>query len=190
VADRTAGWVDDFGDPDRSPRAGVLARGAHLLPHAAIGYLAASVAYWLGYLPLAVWMPICWAASILIVVSTVHLALGRICLRCMEAVPADAPVRAQRRLWLLWFSHRFTGWRYYVTLLGILAAVLAFRLGLGLQPGTHRWTTAPADGFILATFWAGWIHHRYRPWCPYCRRWDDGGDREPAPDPQITGVRA
>jgi hypothetical protein len=34
-----------------------------------------------------------------------------------------------------------------------------------------------------SVFASGIMHRRLRPWCPWCRPWDEGGDPELSPEP-------
>jgi hypothetical protein len=47
----------------------------------------------------------------------------------------------------------------------------------------------PGDLWMFAVIYTEWLHHRLRPWCPYCRPWDEGGDQELAPDPTLFGTK-
>jgi hypothetical protein len=185
----TAAWFDDFDDPDRTPRASMLARVAHLLPHALAAYIVLLLVDYAGLLPRWAWTLSLLVAAVAVTTGA-HMALGRLCLRCMQDVPADAPVRVQRLLRLLRFEHWIAGWRYFAAFFGLVAITLGVRGLLGLPVEAHRWMWAPTDLLVVTTLWSQWIHHRYRPWCPYCRDWGHGGTREPSPDPEIPGVRA
>jgi hypothetical protein len=110
------------------------------------------------------------------------------CVRCITEVPADAPVRAQRRKRVLWLFH-FLGTRAGV------ASVVAILLAQLLLPAVVR----SSDSTNLCQFsitlvtaillYVKDVHRRLRPWCPYCRRWDDDGDHECVPDPSTFGTK-
>lgn len=185
----TRNLEDDLGDPDRSPRAGLLARLAHLFPYALTLWVVYTIASAAGVLPSLLWVP---ALAILLVmaVGDLHGYYGRICLRCMESLPVDAGQRVAQWRWLLWFQHRVMRrrWGYFIGWFGLVFVEVAFRFALGFGTGEAHWTGAPLNVWVGVSIWSGWKHHRYQPWCPYCR-WDDGGDREPSPDPDTSGVK-
>lgn len=191
----TRSLEDDFGDPDRSPRAGFLARIAHLFPYALALWVAYGVAHALDLIQSYGWI-VALMVFLVLIVGDVHVGLGRICLRCMEAVPADAALRVARWLWLLWFFHKVMArppraWfisRYLIGYLLLVVGEVAVRLACGFEQGQAPWTSVPLHSWITVAIWSGWKHHRYQPWCPHCR-WDGGGHREPSPDPDTNGVK-
>lgn len=181
---------DDFGDPDRSPRADLLARLAHLFPYALGLWVIYMIIHAAGLLPTYGWVAGL-AVILVMVIGDLHAEWGRICLRCMEAVPADAGLRVARWRWLLWFQHRVMRrwWGYLVGYIVIVTAEVVFRLLLGFESGQAQWTGTPMDIWVMLAIWSGWKHHRYRPWCPYCCDWGSGGPRERVPDPDVRGVK-
>jgi len=172
-----------FGDESR------LSQVASFLAHAVIYVLpvavALRVASWFGLLTYinfvcVVALMTCWYASLF------HRRTNHLCFRCMDDVPADAPVLVERRRLPLRFTH------FVATPLGIICAIAAFTaplLGAAFSPHIARPMFIPADLWIFALIYAEWVHHRLRPWCPYCKPWDDFGDREPAPDPTVHNVQ-
>jgi len=181
--------IDDFGDPDRSRTSRALNRIAHLLPRAATVVFGALIANDLAggeVMPTWLAMPLVFAYIVILYTALFHNSLARICLRCMQDGPADAPVRAQRRRFLLWIFHH--------SLRTALAWAVLFGAGVAAravlhQPGLVQ-LDVPALLVAFASVWSGWTHHRLRPWCPFCRRWDDGqGPRERVPDPDPAGVK-
>jgi hypothetical protein len=192
--------LDDFGDPDRSKRAGWLARIAHLLPVVVIAELVFSALSWFEVIRAEEWPWWARAATsmtflLAIFAAIFHHQMARLCLRCMEAVPADAAVRAQsrRKHASLWMYHQCVRLRGLLPLLIISAYNLALAGVWALiqqKPADLTWTLAPVDLFAIGLVWSFWVHHRYRPWCPYCKPWDDGGGiREPSPDPTGSGTK-
>lgn len=153
----------------------------HALPGILAVGLATRVASWFGWLTsldLAIAVAIlgCQFATM------AHLRSSHLCMRCMDEVPADAPVQAERRKRVLWFSHQIaTG----IGIFGLLvpAVAVAFIGGHVGGPEIHRLARIPLDILLFTSLYSTWLHHRLRPWCPYCRGWDDGGDPEPSPDP-------
>ncbi|GAB0105262.1 hypothetical protein JMUB6875_42400 [Nocardia sp. JMUB6875] len=174
--------IDAFNNSDR-PSGRVLDWIAHRMGSIlAVTTLAGAVATWVENSWVSVTLAglVTAAFTVGTVVSVLHMELTRICAACMRAVPADAPVRAQRRRWLLRVAHVGSGRSglhlFAVIAVSTLAAVLAGIRG--------RYVTVPMAFWPLLVSYAGLIHHRLRPWCPYCPRWDDGGDlQEPSPDP-------
>lgn len=183
--------IDDFGDPDRSPRAGILTRIAHLFPVMIGGYAVVSALTWFSIIDLGSWSYSLASLPFLLamVISAYHRDLARLCLRCMEAVRADAPVRVRRHIWQLWTAHVTRGMRLIVPI--VLGWVIVFltRKLTGLTPEDSPWLWVPGDLMFIAALWAAWIHHRYRPWCPYCKNWGEDGhihELTPDPDPSMT----
>ena len=67
------------------------------------------------------------------------------------------------------------------TLLVAVGVVVVAGYALPLPAGR----AAVCSVLVLANV-VSWRHARLYPWCPHCRRWDDGGRREPSPDPDPT----
>lgn len=120
---------------------------------------------------------------------------GTMCILCMEAVPLDpgGRVQAPRKRFFLRYFHRVAGLRPWV----LVAAIIGYDLGIGVllhfafgvNVNDISWVYAPVDVFIAGLVWALWVHHKYMPWCPWCRRWEDDGPREPSPDPTTSGTK-
>lgn len=182
------GAFEDFGDPERSVRAGIFQRLAHLLPWALVLYLGYSVLRWVGVIDVRGWLGVLVELPLVAVLlaSLFHVELARLCLLCAKGMPLN-PDKIRRRdldLLLRW-SHRFTDERFwYLKVFGGLLAVEALiRWATGITYPDGRWLDIPADLFFLGSLLAFWRHHRYKPWCPYCKKWDDGGQPEHVPDP-------
>jgi len=185
---------DDFGDPDRNPRSGWFARTAHVILPIALVTAGMSVLGW--FIRMPEWTA--WTTTavfgIVFIAAILHQVLARICLRCMEEVPADAPVRAQRLRRVLWIDHRMASVRVslLVWLIPIgISAVLHYAFYQGVAPDevADNWTSAPVTLQMLIVVYAMVLHHRLQPWCPYCKGWDEGGDHERTPTPDPTGVK-
>lgn len=117
-----------------------------------------------------------------------HRRSNRLCVRCMTEVPADAPARAQRRKRVLWLTHFLaTRTGVAVVLVLVLAGPLLLAAVRTSETENLCRTMAGLTTFIL--IYAQSLHHRLRPWCPYCRDWDDDGDPEPSPDPTTFGTK-
>lgn len=63
-------------------------------------------------------------------------------------------------------------------------ALLAYIAGGAAPP-----LAIPGDLSLFAVIYTGWVHHRLRPWCPYCGRWEDDGHEEPSPDPNVLNTK-
>jgi hypothetical protein len=182
--------IDDFGDPERNSRARWMNRLSHLVPwgmaiytiHALLGYTGLFYVPWFGVI-------VGMVAALTLIMFSVHSELSRMCIRCMEDVPHDAPVRAQKKLHWLKFRHYSTGWKPYLGFLAIILGISALKNFLGFENGEGLWLFFPVDVIIMSFYWSYWIHHRYRSWCPYCKRWDDGHENVEIPDPTTSGVK-
>lgn len=130
---------------------------------------------------------VCWPVAVW------HHHLAGLCVRCMAEMPADAPVRAERRRWLLRFSHFSATLKGLVVMQFVCIAPLLIVIFFPsvFAGGLHSflWCRIPGDIWIFTLIYSTWLHHRLRPWCPYCRRWDGGGDPEPSPDPTVNGTK-
>lgn len=202
--------LDDLGDPDRSPRASWFARVAHLVPWFLSLYVIFKLATYVGLIAAPGWLSVLQLAlpMIIVLAFSLHAEVGRLCLRCMQDVPADASVRAQRKRWQLWIYHRWWVSNVGFILITLVASFLPY-LVLGtvyfivigsLPPppsfGLHLTEVSPApwvnvvyDTLLGLILWSVWKHHRYRPWCPYCKDWGDGGEHEHVPDPDTVGTK-
>jgi hypothetical protein len=122
-------------------------------------------------------------AFVVVVIGMLHNNFTRLCVRCMQEVPADAGPRAQRRWPILRLFHE-GGRAYGLVGIIVLVAGLAGTRVLMERFGFPRAIRLPIDILWIAYLYSMWLHHRLRPWCPYCPDWgDDGGIREPSPDP-------
>lgn len=99
------------------------------------------------------------------------------CMRCMEDVPADAAIRATReggwdRRWLRFYHWNMLSWLIFAVVTPILIAF------------TNLWAIDIVWYVQVIMLVTSWRYHRLlRPWCPFCRHWGGGGDREVVPDP-------
>lgn len=181
------GWTmkaAHFGDESRASRM------QSLLAHALIYVLAVAVpirvAAWFGLLTgvntfVAIALLTCWGTALF------HRHRDHLCTRCMEEVPVDAPSRAQRRRRSLRFFHFATTLLATLVMVVILASPAIF--DVTSDGSVSRAYFIPGDIWTFALIYSAWQHHRLRPWCPYCRPWDEGGDEEPAPDPTLFGTK-
>ncbi|WP_162625542.1 hypothetical protein [Mycolicibacterium llatzerense] len=119
----------------------------------------------------------CWFATL------AHHDNGQLCVRCIESVPKDAALRADGCRVPLRFAH------FVESTAGILAMVTVCLVPVVatiiLPAPTVDRVYLAVHMWVFAVIYADWTHGRLRPWCPFCRRWDDGGDHEPSPDPVL-----
>lgn len=117
-------------------------------------------------------------------VMTASHRVGALCEDCIEAMPLDGPEAAQRRKGRLRLFHKIAekpGGYIYLGTIAVLLTVGAFfksRSAPGLiMSGLAALCVAGHIGLQL-------LHQRLQPWCPFCH-WDDGGEKEPSPDPIV-----
>ena len=163
-----------FDDGDKR----ILTDLAHWMLWLLGAYVLSRVAYWLNHESVL----FAFAASIALLAflvahftALVHQQSARLCIRCMREVPANAQEQAQGwRRRVLWWEHR-----------SLKMVLVSLVIVVFLLERLHY--SIPADAlFTMITCvnsYGLWLHHRLRPWCPYCRRWDDGGDHVVVPDP-------
>jgi hypothetical protein len=171
--------IDNGSDDSAYDR--ILTRTAHLMPYSIVLFIVVHIPYYFGVRQWSLKIGLV-ASYALIIVGLRHLGLTSLCVRCMSAVPADAAARARgRERPALWLCHRGAWFQ--------LAAVV----GTAVLAGTFRFPdllTIPIDVVMVPIAYATWRHHLLRPWCPYCRGWDDdGGITEPSPDPMVQATR-
>ncbi|MBI3224345.1 MAG: hypothetical protein HYZ39_04720 [Mycolicibacterium cosmeticum] len=176
------GTTSTFGD-----HGGAQSVIAHSLIYVLTASLLFRVGAWFGMftavsLAFNVTLVICWA------VAFFHRRRDHLCARCMQELPADATTQAERRRPLLRFSH------FATTVAGtaaFAAVVFVPMLVADLISGHVSQTFyIPGDLWISAVIYCEWVHHRLRPWCRYCRPWDDEGDKVRAPEPTDGYVQA
>lgn len=192
--------IDTFGDPGGSRLGDWSARIAHIarfvIPTWGIGW----VVVYSELVPrpsdrMRVPLDLFYIAVFLVLVG--HTTFGRICLRCMEGMKADAPLRAQRKrtLAFMWIFHKTVNLsvpRYLMTTIPLIwipsAIVRAVLWGLTGDPHTDGWSRIPSTVIGTVITYSVWPHHKYKPWCPWCKDWGSGGHKEtvPDPDPSMT----
>ncbi|MFC9432725.1 hypothetical protein [Nocardia sp. NPDC057030] len=118
-------------------------------------------------------------ALVFVVIGAMHNMYTRLCVRCMREVPADASSRAERQWWILLFNHGTSTVRGLLGWFALLGATYWFVHRLDFPPVAQL----PADVATFLYLYSCWLHHRLRPWCPYCPDWGGGGVAEPSPDP-------
>ncbi|MFJ4656526.1 hypothetical protein ACIP5Y_35120 [Nocardia sp. NPDC088792] len=178
--------IDVFNSPDR-PAGRVLDWITHHCGWFLTAYAALCVTTWfidtawLAVLALTVTVPFCLA----FLITKLHTTYTRLCVHCMSEVPDDAAAQAQHRRWLLKAWHLEAK---PVFVCGVFAATAAGPLLVPVSWDTGA-GSLPIEAWAITIGIAERLHHRLRPWCPYCPRWDgDGGIPEPSPDPTDRNV--
>ena len=119
-----------------------------------------------------------------IIAQGLHTRRENLCVRCAEAMPSNPCAAVERgRVWLR-LHHRLTD------------SPVVFVVYVGVQvlaclPTWLGWRGLDWLWFLpIAGLTRLWLHHAaVRPWCPYCREWDDGGDHEPSLTPDPAGTK-
>lgn len=178
---------DAFRDPDRSFLTRLLTWTAHVLVPVAVVTQTVRI---VGHIaPTAVPVPVAVVAdlvfAVVYAVTIGHQLFAPICLRCMREVPENAAKKAQQRKAFLWANHR--PWLLMGALIvsGYAPDVLAW----STHAATVSWLYLPHDAVFMVIVAGFWMHHRLRPWCPYCRGWDDEGPKERVPNPDPSGIK-
>ncbi|WP_145929582.1 hypothetical protein [Mycobacterium intracellulare] len=123
-----------------------------------------------------------------IMANMFHRRSAALCVRCITEVPVDAPVRAQRRKRILWLEHAIATMTGRLVLVGATVALMLLPSVAHAAVAVHLSRILP--GLVLwGLVYVDTLHHRLRPWCPYCRDWDDDCDAEPSPDPTAFGTK-
>lgn len=181
--------TDAGGDDSRGTRLSETL--AHISIYVLPCWLAVCVASWFGLLGAAsrfiagTVMVVC-ALSVL-----VHRRSGRLCVRCIEEVPTDAPLRSQRKKKILWLAHFITTRAGMAVTIIVLFSPQLLAIAFQGALSTGIWSTllrTPLDLWMFAVLYSEATHYRLLLWCPYCRGWEDG-DPEPSPDPTVFGTK-
>lgn len=179
---------------DEMPYSNAMTTLAHLFPTIIVIYCASMGLEWMEFYDRQnysfVVQTLAFAPfTAVVLISWTHMILSPICMKCMRSVPVDAPAQAQRQMYLLWIFHYMTGWLFLGVMVGLAVVSSIFRVTLLGTIYEPTWTRAPLDILIMGVIWSGWVHHKLRPWCPYCKDWDEGGEHEVVPDPLPTGTK-
>lgn len=181
---------------DDTPRGNLFAFLAHLFPYGLVASFLFTIYGYLGSpgVPPLVGLLAEWVSVIFVFFGVFHFAFSRLCIRCMQDIPLNMAELAQKRkFWLKMVHVAMERRSASLWLIGYGIAVLMARWAiLGHYPTwsnrDYSWLGVGIPVTVLLYGWAVWQHHRLRPECPYCRRWDEGGAREPSPDPQIKST--
>ncbi|WP_109529916.1 MULTISPECIES: hypothetical protein [Nocardia] len=177
--------VNDAFNNDDSVLGRFLTTAAHLMLYAIAVIAVARLPYYLGIDHWAVGFGE-FVATLLVLVGVMHNVHRRLCVRCMQEVPTDPSGRVQRQHRVLWFNHELATTRGILVYIGlVVGGGLSIRV-FGLPRAAHL----PIDAAFVTSLYSMWLHHRLRPWCPYCRPWDDDDAiEEPSPDPVVKATR-
>lgn len=188
----TAAFDDHFDGTSDRLSAKLSTRLAHSIIWLLPITMVTSIAFWLG--PDWTWLRIsnntAWIFMMFAYLSAIlHQDAPRLCVKCMQEVPIDAAQKAQ-------------GLQRFFLLLMHLSRKTAFTLLVALLVFIHvppfLWDEnnyvqiliiVIPNLYISCLIYGMWLHHRLRPWCPYCRRWGDGGEAELIPDPDPSESR-
>lgn len=118
-----------------------------------------------------------------------------LCLRCIRVAPLDPQreiTRYDRRLRVI---HGNTAKRSLIGAVVWVAGFIGFfSLLKWAFPGPEivpLWAILLVNVIVFSPLvymnMCGQWHQWLRPWCPYCRRWDEGGSPEVVPDPVPSG---
>lgn len=170
--------IDNAFNNDESRFSRLLTTLAHLMLYALAAVAAARVATYFDYTGTLVELTILFGNAVLLI-GLMHNDFRRLCVQCMREVPADAGRRAERQQWLLWLRH----WVSTTPRVLLVVVMISVPVFLVHSVGLPRVVSLPVDALWAAFMYSVWLHHRLRPWCPYCRDWDQDGAPEPSPDP-------
>lgn len=101
-----------------------------------------------------------------------------LCTICAVNTPADIGAAAQRERRTLWWAHSA-----YATLI-LFGSIAATSWALiHLHSGWSDYVWLGVYGMWGLDAYAKARHRLLRPKCPYCPRWDEGGEHETVPEP-------
>lgn len=124
-----------------------------------------------------------------------HFQTSGMCLRCIASSPLDPETAVRRNRLFLRYAHLSRRGVVLMALTGLVLLVVGDTIAASSGGLTSsilpKLVRMPMDAMFYGVIWSMWSHHRLRPWCPWCRRWDEGGDPEliPDPDPAEKGTR-
>jgi len=185
--------IDNAFNNDESRFGRFLQRSAHwmiyVLPVVITGQFIADVVNWSGFSESRPWLAILMriivfaanAFSVLFIIHILHNRYTRLCIRCVQGMPEDAPARAEKRDRTLRMFHSWTDQPRRT--LYLLAALCVASLVSRTWTSLGSLSDIPFLVWIVVMMTSDWTHHRLRPWCRYCKDWGSGGMREPSPDP-------
>ena len=154
-------------------------------------WLAVCIASWFGFLGPTSRFTAGTVMAACALAALGHRLRGPLCVRCIEEVPTDAPLRAQRKKRWLWLAHFVTRPSGIAVTITVLVGPQLLSLALPGALSTGIWSTRlriPMDLWLFAILYSETTHYRLLLWCPYCRGWDDG-EPEPSPDPTVFGTK-
>jgi hypothetical protein len=120
-----------------------------------------------------------WLVIIAVLMLTFHIRGAQLCLRCIKSAPLNPQRDVERNKAFLWQFH-WSRKQFYKVWFACLAPVVLSHFTTGILSTLLK---LPMDIMFFTLMWGFYVHHRLQPWCPWCRRWDEGGDEELVPDP-------
>lgn len=117
------------------------------------------------------------------------------CLQCATEID-DGDIE-RRRGALAWYHHLAYSPKNMLLYLVVPVLAISWLPVVGLifdASDSIQWLLRIASFFggVPYVIFAYYVrtHHRMRPWCPFCRDWEDGGATEQVPDPDPTGQKS
>lgn len=165
-----------------------MARIAHLTPLLCALSVATAVPRWLyadGWV-IGVSDTVGFLVLIGMMIGIFHSVGTRLCEACAAATPLDPARTVKRNRWALWLAHKVYDRSFQFVLVLLVAILGVGQLAKWLD---MPWLNAPFTVLTAGFMFGCWRHHQLQPWCPYCGRWDDGGEREVVPDPDPAGSK-
>jgi hypothetical protein len=186
-----------YGDGD-SPKITLKERWAQIAGHGWIGFYC----FWLASVVTNSYVNGAWGWVItgVLIAGIVAMNWGEfqhsrnLCWRCWKIVPLDPEAkvkkhdRALRAMHWVWNK----GFKAFLALMAVFFFPLVFvvvvfpLIGLDTKPW-NLFGFVGIFGVQMFLAYTGNRHQWLRPWCPYCKRWDDGGSHEVVPDPVPSG---
>lgn len=171
--------------PEETPRNSIILWLAHhrVLCTASLGTLSVMEGFFLGDSLSFVQTLLFTAALLFQSFAEIKHDMRTMCIQCMQDLPLNGSLLAQRKMHALRFAHR--------TVKGVLLFSLIL-IALGFTLGTIKiYFTSISSGYvtpgsllwiwlIVREHWL-WTHHKLAYWCPWCK--DNGGPPERVPDP-------
>lgn len=105
---------------------------------------------------------------------------GILCRRCLDRIPTDASVQAERRDWLLRLRH----WTWAHPIKIMLAVLVLISIDIATRTDVSPYVVWP---WFALEAWAQRFHNQVAPWCKYCR--NDGWDPTVTPTPDPSRVK-
>lgn len=120
-----------------------------------------------------------WLIFLVVIVLSRDYHDSQLCLACVKRMWDGHKVESHRRALRLWHSYLTRIGGLWLTMAGLLVLSFFYQPDrLVMQLYNTFFTLA-----LVANIYIEAIHDRLRPWCPYCKPWDDEGEEELTPEP-------